>query len=122
MNYLICDTCESYYELQPGESPDDFTDKCECGGNLHYCDSLNKDYITHNKSNKNKKPVDIIDLIITAVMFLVAVGTSGVCLFYINLTLQVSKISFSFIGIPFIVLMGFVWLMFTKSVYSLVKE
>ncbi|MBF4474620.1 hypothetical protein [Methanobacterium formicicum] len=34
MPYLVCDKCGSYYELQLGESPNDFTDKCECGGNL----------------------------------------------------------------------------------------
>jgi heat shock protein HtpX len=34
--YLVCDKCNRYYELQPGESPDDFTDKCECGGTLKH--------------------------------------------------------------------------------------
>lgn len=33
MGYLICDKCGGYYELQPGESPDDF-EMCECGGKL----------------------------------------------------------------------------------------
>jgi hypothetical protein len=36
MPYLICDKCGSYYKLQPGESPEDFTDECECGGKLFY--------------------------------------------------------------------------------------
>ncbi|MBV1729421.1 MAG: zinc ribbon domain-containing protein [Methanobacterium sp.] len=30
--YLVCDTCDGYYELQKGEKPDDFMDECECGG------------------------------------------------------------------------------------------
>ena len=34
--YLICDKCEGYYELQPGESPNDFADECECGGILKH--------------------------------------------------------------------------------------
>lgn len=34
--YMVCDKCAGYYKLQPGESPEDFTDKCECGGNLKY--------------------------------------------------------------------------------------
>ena len=38
MSYLVCDKCGSYYELQPGESPEDFTDQCECGGKLFYED------------------------------------------------------------------------------------
>ena len=41
MSYLVCDKCGGYYELQPGESPDDFTDKCECGGKLRCVQDLN---------------------------------------------------------------------------------
>ncbi|AEG17290.1 hypothetical protein [Methanobacterium paludis] len=33
--YLICKKCGGYYELQPGESPEDF-DSCQCGGKLEY--------------------------------------------------------------------------------------
>ena len=33
--YLECDNCRGYYELQNGESPDDFSE-CECGGKLVY--------------------------------------------------------------------------------------
>ncbi|MBP1945874.1 hypothetical protein [Methanobacterium petrolearium] len=38
--YLVCDKCNGYYKLQPDESPDDFTDECECGGKLKYWDSI----------------------------------------------------------------------------------
>ena len=41
MAYLVCDKCGGYYELQPGESPDNFSDKCECGGHLRYVQNLN---------------------------------------------------------------------------------
>ena len=34
LNYLVCNTCGGYYELQPGESWKDFDTKCECGGHL----------------------------------------------------------------------------------------
>ena len=33
--YLVCTFCRGYYELQEGESPDDF-DRCECGNVLEY--------------------------------------------------------------------------------------
>lgn len=36
MGYLICNKCRGYYKLQPGDNPDDFTDKCACGGDLRY--------------------------------------------------------------------------------------
>lgn len=39
--YLVCDTCGGYYELQSGESPDDFLDECECGGNLKHTKNVN---------------------------------------------------------------------------------
>lgn len=42
MSYLVCDKCGGYYELQPDESPDDFSDKCECGGNLRYVQDLDE--------------------------------------------------------------------------------
>lgn len=40
MGYLVCDACGGYYELQEGEKPEDYSDECECGGKLHYTDSL----------------------------------------------------------------------------------
>ncbi|NYB53107.1 MAG: hypothetical protein HVN35_11195 [Methanobacteriaceae archaeon] len=40
MGFLICDKCGGYYELQPGEKPEDFSSECECGGHLNYSDSL----------------------------------------------------------------------------------
>ena len=40
MGYLICDRCDSYYELQLGESPDDFVDKCDCDGRFIYVENL----------------------------------------------------------------------------------
>jgi hypothetical protein len=41
MGYLICKKCGGYYELQPGESPDDFGN-CECGGEFIYSDTLDE--------------------------------------------------------------------------------
>jgi len=38
--YLVCDGCGGYYELQPDEKPDDFSDECECGGRLSHQSSL----------------------------------------------------------------------------------
>ena len=35
MSYLICEKCGGYYELQEGESIEDF-DSCQCGGKLGY--------------------------------------------------------------------------------------
>ena len=34
MDYLICNKCKNYYELQSGESPEDFELDCKCGGKL----------------------------------------------------------------------------------------
>jgi hypothetical protein len=36
--YLVCNKCNRYYELQVDESPEDFSDQCECGGKLQYQD------------------------------------------------------------------------------------
>lgn len=42
MGYLVCDSCGGYYELQQGESEDDF-DKCQCGGQLSLKDRISND-------------------------------------------------------------------------------
>jgi hypothetical protein len=34
--YLVCDTCQGFYELQPGEKVEDFNRNCDCGGTLEY--------------------------------------------------------------------------------------
>ncbi|MFA0832489.1 MAG: hypothetical protein ACC609_00610 [Methanobacterium formicicum] len=47
MGYLICDKCGGYYELQPGEKPEDFSNECECGGELIYSDTF--DVIEENE-------------------------------------------------------------------------
>jgi hypothetical protein len=33
--FLVCDKCGGYYELQEGETPEDF-EECQCGGKLEY--------------------------------------------------------------------------------------
>jgi hypothetical protein len=38
--YLVCEKCGGYYKLQSGEKPDDFSDICECGGELKYMKRL----------------------------------------------------------------------------------
>lgn len=43
MPYLICKKCKGYYELQKGESIEDF-EKCECGGSLRQVESLDLPY------------------------------------------------------------------------------
>lgn len=40
MGYLICDKCNGYYELQPGEKPEDFDLECDCGGKYYFSESL----------------------------------------------------------------------------------
>jgi len=35
--YLICDTCDDEFDLNPGENRENFKDECEeCGGKLRY--------------------------------------------------------------------------------------
>ncbi len=50
MGHLICDKCGSCYELQEGESPDDFNLTCECGGKLKYKESMD----SCSKSDQDK--------------------------------------------------------------------
>ncbi len=34
--YLVCVKCNTYYKLESGESPGDFTNECECGGKFKF--------------------------------------------------------------------------------------
>ncbi|MEN6552021.1 MAG: DUF4013 domain-containing protein [Methanobacterium sp.] len=56
--YLVCEKCGGYYKLQPGESPEDFSDKCECGGNLKFVqdldDNSSEDIISEKQNFKDK--------------------------------------------------------------------
>ncbi|BDZ70942.1 hypothetical protein [Methanobacterium petrolearium] len=56
--YLVCPNCRGYYELQEGESPDDFV-SCECGSPLEYQTSTQfRSRINNPDSDKlGKKPV-----------------------------------------------------------------
>lgn len=38
--YLVCNSCGGYYELQPGENPDDYSDECDCGGRFKHQKNL----------------------------------------------------------------------------------
>lgn len=38
IGYLLCDKCGGYYELQLGESQEDY-EQCQCGGKLEYIQS-----------------------------------------------------------------------------------
>ena len=78
MGFLVCKECGGYYELQEGESPEDFSDKCECGGLLEYAPSLDET----SKADKSKSRFEdyistdfraiIIGLIIVFISFVLS--------------------------------------------------
>ncbi len=49
MDYLVCEKCAGYYELQKGESPEDF-ESCQCGGKLKYVSRVHDEQISHGNS------------------------------------------------------------------------
>lgn len=53
MGYLVCKECRGYYKLQEGELPENFTDKCDCGGNLRY--ALSIDVVGKNTTFQSKE-------------------------------------------------------------------
>ena len=55
MGYLVCKDCGDYYELQPGETANDF-DRCQCGGKLIYRKYLNSGIDDFNVSSNEKNP------------------------------------------------------------------
>lgn len=55
MPYLVCEKCRGYYELQEGESKDEF-EFCQCGGNLKYINSIEDIDEPKNNAENPKKP------------------------------------------------------------------
>ncbi len=49
--YIVCQKCESYYQLQPHEFPEDFSDKYECGGRFRHVKTLMSDESKMDPSN-----------------------------------------------------------------------
>ncbi len=58
MAYLVCTNCKGYYPLQEGESPDDFQDKCQCGGDLEFMESLNMDSLEETEDQERFQDLD----------------------------------------------------------------
>lgn len=55
MGYIICEECGDYYELQPGEHPEDFS-RCHCGGKLRYERQMIDDYDAPSPESGFKLP------------------------------------------------------------------
>ncbi len=100
-SYLVCDKCGGYYELQPGESPDDFNDKCECGGILGYVSNLNlKEGIKSNYSDDNKIKVmsfQSIASIIFGMITIVILGEISHAMFKVGTSASITATSVIFI-------------------------
>ncbi|MDP3014440.1 MAG: zinc ribbon domain-containing protein [Candidatus Subteraquimicrobiales bacterium] len=56
MGYLVCEKCKGYYELEAGESAEDFDTTCACRGKLKYVKNLvDSESKTQEKLNKCPK-------------------------------------------------------------------
>ncbi|ADZ09706.1 hypothetical protein Metbo_1470 [Methanobacterium lacus] len=64
--FLECEKCGGYYELQPGESLEDF-EKCQCGGELKYNKQPdkrdNRSFIENLKSLNKKQGLIIVGIL-----------------------------------------------------------
>lgn len=64
--YLICNQCGGYFEIQEGESPDDYDRTCECGGTLEYISNLkqpDEESVEKNRTSKTKLYLNILIII-----------------------------------------------------------
>jgi len=67
IGYLICNKCGSYYELQEGESPEDFDKTCECGGTFEYIANINqpdKEPVEKSITTNTKQYLNVIIIVI----------------------------------------------------------
>lgn len=86
MSYLVCDECNSYYELQPGETPEDYDLECECGGKFEYKESIKSD----NESEGLDKKYSIWIRLIAILSGVIIVILSGLSL--LDIMLEIPRI------------------------------
>ncbi len=74
MDYLVCNKCNAYYELQPGEKPEDFNDNCSCGGKLEYTKNrgINDNIGDVMKSNEIWNLIKFKKVLIVALISIIA--------------------------------------------------
>lgn len=89
--YLICNQCGSYYALATGESPEDFDNRCECGGLLQHKRSL----------PRRRKSIDKLVLGIGVVVSIIG-AIMLTTVFYTSETL--AKISFTILAVGLMIL------------------
>ncbi len=73
MGYLVCEKCNGYYELQSGESPEDFK-SCQCGGSLRYVESLDNGRIAGLRGIIIGVIVTVLFLLFAEVTYLLVFG------------------------------------------------
>ncbi len=113
MGYLVCENCEGYYELQEGESLENF-EECECGGNLKYVENLNSNPQPENTTKEGeKKKKGIIKHKTTSIILYIAISSVLLILLLANINL--------FFTIPplFISLIFAITLFILKVLYDL---
>lgn len=77
--YLVCDSCEGYYELQSEEKPKDFNSECECGGQLKHSPTK-KLYPSEDSPEYKKYNRDIIASYILIILFVPLAFIAGLYL------------------------------------------
>lgn len=55
--FLVCDKCNGYYKLQPGDKLENFDDTCECGGHLKF--ETNVEGVDDSKNQKKAETSNI---------------------------------------------------------------
>lgn len=77
--YLVCDTCQGYYELQPGEKVVDFNRDCDCGGTLEY--SEYSQYCCDNIPEQESLSILVYFGYLTTIFFTLAAIIIGIILY-----------------------------------------
>lgn len=80
--YLICKRCNGYYELEYGESPEDF-ESCVCGGDLIVVDDINDyyqysdyEYLTEENRKNSLGKIPFILIVLCVITSLILIPNS----------------------------------------------
>jgi hypothetical protein len=110
MGYLICKSCGGRYDLQPGESPDDF-ESCQCRGELDYYDDQGLKQPILSREKKGMHPLlKTIIIIVGGILLFSYVFVPSIALLFMGMKYMGPTYFFTlFFGILIAIILVLVW-------------
>jgi len=113
---IFCENCRSYYLLSKDESPDDFTNVCQCGGKLEYTGSIEDIKFKIDFSTSQLKYVTINVLVMIIIIVIPLSGTYYIAsILNLDMSYARGKLWIILIGLPILLVLLFIINLLNRS-------